>query len=39
MERNDYLSQNNLSLETSKINGVLAILLPKFVRDRVNDEG
>ena len=39
MERHDFLSQNNTNIETTKINDVLSILLPKFIRDRINQEG
>ncbi|EAR93104.2 adenylate/guanylate cyclase domain protein (macronuclear) [Tetrahymena thermophila SB210] len=39
VERQDYLSQNKLRIESAKINNILAILLPKFVRDRISNTG
>ncbi|EGR30375.1 hypothetical protein IMG5_133420 [Ichthyophthirius multifiliis] len=39
IERHDYLSQNKLRIESAKINNILSILLPKFVRDRISNTG
>ena len=39
MQRQDYLSQNQTHLETKKIEDMLSILLPKFIRDRIGQSG
>lgn len=35
-ERKNYLQQSRMAQETQKVNNVLSILLPKFVRDRIS---
>jgi hypothetical protein len=36
MERMDFVLEKTLNQETQSINNVLSILLPKFIRDRIN---
>ncbi|CAD8108619.1 unnamed protein product [Paramecium sonneborni] len=39
LEREDFMLDVTLNQETSKMTNVLSILLPKFIRDRINAKG